>query len=141
MANYTNSQKLAAVLSEWARPAISQIASSKIAELPFMMSLQSTIDGLGIVGNGYSIVSDISPFIQPVIDSMITPMMERYFKNIPDEAIPKTARAIVEQMKTQKNVSLLNGLLVLEPSDVEELEKLLAKNLPITDDESYKVIH
>lgn len=138
---YTNSQKLAAVLSEWARPAISQIASSKIAELPFMMSLQSTIEGLGIVGNGYSIVSDISPFIQPVIDSMITPMLEGYFKNIPDEAIPKTAKAIVEQMKAQKNVSLLNGLLVLEQSDVEELEKLLDKNLPITEDESYKVIH
>lgn len=106
-----------------------------------MMSLQSTIDGLGIAGSGYSIVSDISPFIQPVIDSMITPMMERYFKNVPDEAIPKTAMAIVKQMKAQKNVSLLNGLLVLEPSDIEELERLLEKNLPIVEEESYKVIH
>lgn len=138
---YTNSQKLAAVLSEWARPAISQIASSKLAELPFMKSLQATIQGFGIAGNGYNIMSDINPFIQPVINSLITPFMEKYFRNIPDEAIPKTAKAIVGQMLQQGSVSLLDGLIVLEEADILELDELLNKNLPVEETEGYQVIH
>lgn len=141
MANYTNSQKLAAVLSEWARPAIAQIASSKLAQMPFMQSLQATISGIGLVGDGYNIISDINPFIQPVINELITPFMEKYFKNIPDEAIPKTAKAIVSQMKNQGQVSLLDGLIVLEAADIDELDGLLEKNLPVEEMECYQVIH
>ena len=38
--DYKNSQILAAVVSEWARPAISQIAAGNLMRLPMLQSLQ-----------------------------------------------------------------------------------------------------
>lgn len=141
MANFTNSQKLAAVLSEWARPAISQIASSKLMTIPFMQSLQCTIGGSGLVGNNYRLESDVQPLIQPIVNSLITPLMAKYFANIPDEAIPATARAIVNQMLQQGTYSILDGLITFESDDILELDSLIAKNLPIESEETYQVIH
>ena len=43
---YKNSQILAAVVSEWARPAISQIAAGNLMRLPMLQSLQATISSL-----------------------------------------------------------------------------------------------
>lgn len=43
---YKNSQILAAVVSEWARPAISQIATGNLMRLPMLQSLQATISSL-----------------------------------------------------------------------------------------------
>lgn len=37
--DYKNSQILAAVVSEWARPAISQIAAGNLMHLPMLQSL------------------------------------------------------------------------------------------------------
>lgn len=141
MAEFSNSQKLAAVLSDWARPAISQIASNKIAGMPFMKSVQTAMQSFGLVSDEYNIVSDIDPFVQPVINSILTPMMARYIGNLPDEAIPDAANAIVGKMKEQGSVKLLDGLIVLEEGDIEELESLLHKNLPVKETDSYQVIH
>lgn len=141
MADFSNSQKLAAVVSEWVRPAISQIASSKLMTIPFMQSLQCTIGGSGLVGNNYKLESDIQPFIQPIINSLITPIMAKHFANIPDSAIPTTARAIVNQMIQQGTYSILDGLVTFESDDILELDSLITKNLPIESEETYKVIH
>lgn len=141
MSNFSNSQKLASVLSEWARPAIAQIASTKLMGMPFMQSLQATIVGSGLVGANYNLASDVNPMIQPIINSLITPMLAKYFSNVPDEAIPSTARAIVNQMIAQGTFSILDGLVTFDPEDIAELDSLLSKNLPIEDTESYQVIH
>lgn len=141
MNNFSNSQKLASVLSEWARPAIAQIASTKLMGMPFMQSLQATIVGSGLVGANYNLASDVNPMIQPIINSLITPMLAKYFSNVPDEAIPSTARAIVNQMIAQGTFSILDGLVTFDPEDIAELDSLLSKNLPIEDTESYQVIH
>lgn len=138
---FSNSQKLAAVLSEWARPAIAQIASSKLMQLSFMQSLQSTIASSGLVGENYNLTADIEPLIQPIINSLITPMMAQYFANIPDEAIPQTARAIVNQMRSQGTYTILDGLVTFDNEDIAELDSLLLKNLPVEEAESYQVIH
>ena len=55
---YKNSQILAAVVSEWARPAISQIAAGNLMRLPMLQSLQATIGSLGIVSGSYALQKD-----------------------------------------------------------------------------------
>ena len=77
--DYTNSQILAAVVSEWARPAISQIAASNLMRLPMLQSLQATIDSLGLVSGSYALQKDIEPLIQPVVNSLVTPMLAKYW--------------------------------------------------------------
>ena len=141
MAQFSNSQKMAAVLSEWVRPVISQLASSKLMEIPALQSLQMIIGSTGLVGQGYDLSADISPLIQPIVNAMITPMLTRFLANVPDEAIPATARAIVDKMKEQGQYKILNGMVTFERSDIDQLDDLLRKNLPVEDSETYSVIH
>lgn len=138
---YKNSQILAAVVSEWARPAISQIAAGNLMRLPMLQSLQATIGSLGIVSGNYALQKDIEPLIQPIINSLITPMLARYFGQIPEDSIPQMAHDIVEKMRTNGSMSILEGMVTFEEEDLAELADLLDKNLPIGQTRDYQVKH
>ena len=137
---YSNAEKLATVVAYWARPAISQVATTKLLQLPVMQSAQASLMASGMVGSGYSLASDIQPCVEPIINSLVTPMLNRYFEGIPDEAIPKTARAIVDKMKQQRTFSILDGLITFEEADILELDALLSKNLPVETDTNYQLV-
>ena len=138
---YKNSQILAAVVSEWARPAISQIATGNLMRLPMLQSLQAAIGSLGIVSGGYAIQKDLEPLIQPIVNSLITPMLARYFGQIPEESIPQMAHDIVEKMRENGSLSVLEGMVTFEEEDLAELADLLDKNLPVGQTPSYQVKH
>lgn len=140
MAEFTNAQKLAAIVSEWARPAISQVASSKISSFGWMKSLQGSIMSLGLTGSSYNIVNDIQPLVDPVLKAMIEPLLTEQFSKIPDAAIPHIARNIVERLGENGSISLLDGLVVLEKADMEELKGLVEKNLPYGNVEHYNIV-
>ena len=136
---YKNSQILAAVVSEWARPAISQIAAGNLMRLPMLQSLQATISSLGIVSGSYALQKDIEPLIQPIVNSLITPMLARYFGQIPEESIPQMAHDIVEKMRNNGPVSVLEGMVTFEEDDLDELADLLQENVPVEKAEGYQV--
>lgn len=136
---YSNSQILAAVVSEWARPAISQIAAGNIMRLPMLQSLQATIGSLGLVSGAYNLQKDIEPLIQPVVNSLITPMLAKYFGQIPDESIPQMAYDIVEKVRYNGPLSILEGVVTFDEEDLDELAELLQKNLPVESVEHYQV--
>ena len=138
---YKNSQILAAVVSEWARPAISQIAAGNLMRLPMLQSLQATISSLGIVSGSYALQKDIEPLIQPIINSLITRMLARYFGQIPEESIPQMAHDIVEKMRNNGPVSVLEGMVTFDEEDITELSDLLDKNLPVGQTPGYQVKH
>lgn len=138
---YKNSQILAAVVSEWARPAISQIAAGNLMRLPMLQSLQATIGSLGIVSGNYSLQKDIEPLIQPIINSLVAPMLARYFSQIPEESIPQMAHDIVEKMRDNGPLSVLEGMVTFEEEDLTELADLLDKNLPVEQTPGYQVKH
>ena len=138
---YKNSQILAAVVSEWARPAISQIAAGNLMRLPMLQSLQATIGSLGIVSGNYALQKDIEPLIQPIVNSLITPMLARYFGQIPEESIPQMAHDIVEKMRDNGSMSVLEGMVTFEEEDLAELADLLDKNLPVGQTQDYQVKH
>ena len=138
---YKNSQILAAVVSEWARPAISQIAAGNLMRLPMLQSLQATISSLGIVSGSYALQKDIEPLIQPIVNSLITPMLARYFGQIPEESIPQMAHDIVEKMRNNGPVSVLEGMVTFDEEDITELSDMLDKNLPVGQTPGYQVKH
>ena len=138
---YKNSQILAAVVSEWARPAISQIAAGNLMRLPMLQSLQATIGSLGIVSGNYALQKDIEPLILPIVNSLITPMLARYFGQIPEEGIPQMAHDIVEKMRANGSMSILEGMVTFEEEDLAELADLLDKNLPVGQTQDYQVKH
>ena len=138
---YKNSQILAAVVSEWARPAISQIAAGNLIRLPMLQSLQATISALGIGSGSYALQKDIEPLIQPIVNSLITPMLARYFGQIPEESIPQMAHDIVENMRGNGPVSVLEGMVTFDEEDITELSDLLDKNLPVGQTPGYQVKH
>ena len=138
---YKNSQILAAVVSEWARPAISQIAAGNLMRLPMLQSLQATISSLGIVSGSYALQKDIEPLIQPIVNSLITPMLARYFGQIPEESNPQMAHDIVEKMRNNGPVSVLEGMVTFDEEDITELSDLLDKNLPVGQTPGYQVKH
>ena len=138
---YKNSQILAAVVSEWARPAISQIAAGNLMRLPMLQSMQATISSLGIVSGSYALQKDIEPLIQPIVNSLITPMLARYFGQIPEESIPQMAHDIVEKMRNNGPVSVLEGMVTFDEEDIAELSDLLDKNLPVGKTPGYQVKH
>ena len=138
---YKNSQILAAVVSEWARPAISQIAAGNLMRLPMLQSLQATISSLGIVSGSYALQKDIEPLIQPIVNSLITSMLARYFGQIPEESIPQMAHDIVEKMRNNGPVSVLEGMVTFDEEDITELSDLLDKNLPVGQTPGYQVKH
>ena len=140
MADFSNAQKLAAIVSEWARPAIAQIASSKLSSMGWMRSLQGSIMSLGLVGNNYNIASDLQPLMTPVISAIIEPMLLEQFKKIPDAAIPLMARNIIEEIEMSGSMSMLDGLIVIEQTDINELRDLIEKNLPCDNSEHYNII-
>ena len=136
---YSNSQILAAVVSEWARPAISQIAAGNLMKLPMLQSLQATISSMGLVSGTYNLQKDIEPLIQPVVNSLITPMLARYFSNIPDESIPQMAHDVVDKIRYNGPLSILEGVVTFDEEDLDELAELLQKNLPVESVDHYQV--
>lgn len=138
---YKNSQILAAVVSEWARPAISQIAAGNLMRLPMLQSLQSTIGSLGIVSGDYALQKDIEPLIQPVVNSLVTPMLAKYFGQLPEESIPQMAHDVVDKIRYNGPLTILEGVITFDEEDLDELADLLQKNLPMEHTEGYQVKH
>lgn len=136
---YKNSQILAAVVSEWARPAISQIAAGNLMRLPMLQSLQATIGSLGLVSGDYALQKDIEPLIQPVVNSLVTPMLAKYFGQMPEESIPQLAHDIVDKVRYNGPLSILEGLITFDEEDLDELADLLQKNLPVEKVDGYQV--
>lgn len=136
---YKNSQILAAVVSEWARPAISQIAAGNLMRLPMLQSLQATIGSLGLVSGDYALQKDIEPLIQPVVNSLVTTMLTKYFGQMPEESIPQLAHDIVDKVRYNGPLSILEGLITFDEEDLDELADLLQKNLPVEKVDGYQV--
>lgn len=131
MPMYSNAQILAAVLAQWAKPAIAQIASGKIAQMQWMQELQQGAIALGLVGSNYDISNEVAPLLGPAIETLAQPMIEEMLRKLPDNTLPTLAREIVKKAEEAGNLKLLDGLIVLDAADLQELRRLLDLNLPL----------
>lgn len=136
---YSNAQILAAVVSFWARPAITQIAMSKLASMPMVRELQNAVINLGLVNSAYNIMTDLQPLMQPIINNLMQPYLETQFSKIPDEAIPAMVRDIIIDAQAKGRYTIMDGLITLDGKDISELRALIEKNLPATEVKGYEV--
>lgn len=136
---YTNSQILSAVMNKWLQPVVSQLASSKLQTLPFVQAIDNKVKAMGWVSPNWSIISEVSPMIEPITGSIVQPMLNQYLSRIPDEAIPAMAHSIVSKALEKGELSIFEGKLTFEKADLEELKRLLDYNLPLKKEETYTV--
>ena len=136
---YTNRQILAAVLNKWLQPALAQLAGAKLMRLPFLANIEAKVKSTGWVSPMWSMANEVAPLMGGVVSQVVEPIIAEYLQGIPDQAIPKMAHQLVENAMKQGQLTLFEGNVVFELCDLEELQKLLKYNLPITNEECYKV--
>lgn len=137
---YTNSEILASVLNKYIQPVIVQLAQMKMGSFPLVQAFENKVRSSGWVSPNWSLAKELSPFVEPMTESLVKPMIQHYLNNIPDEAIPNMAHSIVDKAIADGSFSFLEGKLLFEKADLEELKKLLNYNLPLTKVEEYQVL-
>ena len=85
---YTNSQILAAVVSQWVQPLIGTLVTGKISNIPMLGAAENWVKNLGIVSPNYSIVKDLMPIIGGASDVIIVPMLNKYLSMLDDASLP-----------------------------------------------------
>lgn len=136
---YTNSQKLAAVLNAWMQPVIQQVVESRLSGMPFLSAIENKIRSTGWVRPSWSLGVEMAPFLQPITGAMVEPLLDSYLSKIPDTAIPQLAHSIVDKAIENNGMTLFDGNLTFERGDLEHLKKLLDYNLPVQEDIRYEV--
>lgn len=136
----TNAQKLSAVLTTWINPVVQQFSAGRMSTLPFVQLIENKVKSSGWVSPAWSLASEISPILNNVSSSLIQPMLQRYISQVPDANLPKMAHSIVDEAIRQGQFSIMEGKIVFEKEDLEELKQLLNYNLPLTAEDDYEVI-
>lgn len=136
---YTNSQILAAVVSQWMQPLIGSFVGSKIGNIPMLGAAENWIKNLGIVSPNYSIMKDLMPIIGGASDVIIVPMLSKYLEKVDDASLPAMAHGIVDKAIENGELSLAEGFVTFEEPDLKRLKRLLELNLPLPADSGYIV--
>ena len=139
MANYTNAQILAAVLTKWGQPAIEQLTSGRLDNLPWMQSISNKLRSTGWVSPSWSLGKELSPVLGSMMDVIVTPMIERYLAGVPDEAIPSISHRFVDAAIANGCLSLFDGNVTFDAEDLEELKHYLDWNMPMDASPVYEV--
>lgn len=137
---YSNAQILSAVLNKFLQPVVIQFASAKMNTLPFIQSLQNKFIASGWVSPNWNVAQELAPIIEPITSNLMEPFLKKYLSGVPDEAIPQIAHSFVDNAIANNGISLMEGRLVFDRNDMEELKKLLLYNLPIKQTEEYQVL-
>lgn len=139
MKQYTNSQILSAVLNAWLQPIVQQLAGQRLSSIPLLNGIENKIRSTGWVRPNWSLAAELAPFIQEVSGTLLEPFINSYLSKIPDEAIPSMVHSIVDKAITNGEMSLFDGNIHFDKSDLEELKQLLIYNLPMEETERYVV--
>ena len=126
----TNAQILSAIINKWAQPFLQSFMTGKVQSLGFLSNLESKIKSTGWVSPRWSIMQDLSPLMESISGSLVTPMLTRYLSQLDDAAIPQMAHNIVDDALKKGSLNLFEGKVEIERADLEHLKKLLDYNLP-----------
>jgi hypothetical protein len=136
---YTNSQILAAVVSQWLQPLIGSVMAGKMGNIPMLGAAENWVKNLGIVSPNYSIMKDLMPIIGGASDVIIIPMLSKYFAMVDDASLPAMAHGIIDKALENGELSLAEGFITFEETDLKKLKRLLELNLPLPDESGYIV--
>ena len=137
---FTNAQILSAVINKWSQPLIKTLLGGKVQSLGFIQALENKVRSMGWVSPNWSMMAELSPIMEGVTGSIMTPVLNKYLSMVDDASIPQMAHDIVDEALKQGKLSILEGKIELETEDLIELKNLLNYNLPIKEGQTYKVI-
>ena len=136
---FTNAQILSAVLNKWAQPFIKTMLTSKVNSIGFLHNIETRIRATGWVAPNWQLMQDLSPMMDSITGSIVTPMLTRYISQLDDATIPQMAHNIVDDAIKNGSLTLFDGKVVFEQEDLQELKNLLNYNLPIKAEDVYHV--
>lgn len=139
MANYTNAQILAAVLTKWGQPAIEQLTSGRLDNLPWMQAITNKVRSTGWVSQSWSLGRELAPVMGSMTEAIVTPMIERYLSSMPDGSIPAIAHKFVDAAIENDGLTLFDGNVTFDKDDLTELKHYLEWNMPLGESPSYEV--
>lgn len=90
---------------------------------------------MGWVSPNWSLIAELSPLMESVTGNIVAPMINKYISQIDDASIPKIAHEVVDNALKNGELSLFEGKVVFEQSDLKQLKKLLDLNLPYNQEE------
>ena len=142
--SYTNAQILSAVLSTYLepliQPVVNQISSEGLRKIPALNMVENKIKSWGIVSPNWSLANEITPFSEVVFGKVITPLINKYVSQLPDESIPDMAHGIVDKALQDGEIKILDGYVTLDKEDIQKLKNLLNWNLPLEKTNRYEVV-
>lgn len=125
-----NIDKVSAALSEW----LFNVAKSVLPKfnIPNESAIGKFMYGiLGVNPASYNVWNELGFLAEPLIQTLVTPMLNSRLSGIPDEQIKeiayKFADAFIEQAKTKKHVNLFG--LQLGENAFQGLKELLTEKL------------
>lgn len=137
---YTNAQILSAVLNKWLQPVVLQLSQTKMQSFGFVQAIENKVRSTGWVSPNWNLTRELAPIIEPITNSIVQPMLNKYLSNVPDEAIPAMAHGIIDKAMADGQLELMEGKFVFEKEDLQDLKNLLNYNLPLPEASEYKVI-
>lgn len=122
-----NIDKVSLALSEWAF----KVAKSILPQLniPVGGRLAGMMQILGVNPATYSIWNELGFLAEPVIQTMVTPMVGQLLSGIPDEQVQELALkyvdAFVKQAQEKGSVNVFG--IAIDESDLNDLREMLVK--------------
>lgn len=136
----TNAQILGAIVNKWAQPLIGTFVNQYMGGAHWLQAIQNKIRSTGWVSSNWSLIAELSPLMEGVSGSIITPMLTRYLSQVDDVAIPAMAHAIVDKAMESGEIRLFEGKVIFEANDLQQLKRLLELNLPLKAEDSVNII-
>ena len=121
----TKTDIVSQALSEWAFKVATSVLPS--VDIPVGGKLGGFMQLLGVNPATYSIWNELGFLAEPVIQTMVTPMVGKMLAGIPDEQVQeltlKYVDAFIEQANKKGSVNVFG--IALEESDWQDLRSLL----------------
>lgn len=136
----TNAEILSAIVNKWAQPLITTFINEHVQSMPFVQGVQNKVRSLGWVSTKWTLLGELSPIMESLSGSIITPYLNKYLTQLDDASIPKMAHSIVDNALKNGEMVLFEGKVTLEESDLRTLKRLLELNLPYDKSEDITII-
>ena len=132
---YSNADILSAVINKWAQPLVGTFINGHMQSFPFVQGLQNKVRAMGWVSPNWTLFAELAPLMEGISGNILSPILSRYLSQVDDASIPKMAHAIVDNALRNKELSLFEGKIIFEESDLLQLKRLLELNLPYNPNE------
>lgn len=85
---------------------------------------------MGWVSPNWTLMGELSPLMETITGNAFAPYISQYLSSFDDATLPAMVHNIVDDAIKKGDLSLLEGKIIFEKADLEELKRLLTLNLP-----------